>query len=457
MKSTVVIEIIMPQLAESVVSATIDKWLKEPGETIGMYEPICEIITDKVTAEIPSTIEGKLLKILVGSGETVDVGTPICLVEAERENGEGDSAADVSGGAEPDGSAAGNPEAAQPGNNAARYSPAVQQLAAQHGIDLRQVSGTGMGGRITRKDVMAYLATGRPQPAATGPSGQQAAAPAPAAEKPDASQAAQPEFDPRVPVRSTGLHLTEPPRMPVIEVEGQDFQGRGEYLIDVTPIRSAIARNMRQSVTEIPHAWTMIEVDVTNLVVLRNKLKDEFRSREGVNLTYLAFLLKAVVSAIKDFPIMNSVWAVDKIIVKRDINISLAVGTEDSVLTPVIRNADHKNVAGLAREIEELARKTREGKLTLSDMQGGTFTVNNTGSFGSILSYPIINYPQAAILTFESIVKKPVVINDMIAVRSMANICLSLDHRILDGVICGRFLQRVKENLESFNTETKLY
>lgn len=179
--------------------------------------------------------------------------------------------------------------------------------------------------------------------------------------------------------------------------------------------------------------------------------------REGVNLTYLAFLIKSVVNAIRDFPIMNSVWAVDKIIVKRDINISLAVGTEDSVMTPVIKNADHKNVAGIAKEIEELAKKTREGKLTLSDMQGGTFTVNNTGSFGSILSYPIINYPQAAILTFESIVKKPVVIDDMIAVRSMANICLSLDHRILDGVICGRFLQRVKENLEAFNLESSIY
>jgi 2-oxoisovalerate dehydrogenase E2 component (dihydrolipoyl transacylase) len=167
--------------------------------------------------------------------------------------------------------------------------------------------------------------------------------------------------------------------------------------------------------------------------------------------------MKAVVSAIKDYPIMNSVWAVDKIIVKRDINISLLVGTEDSVYNPVIKKADHKNIAGLAREIDELTKKARSGKLTLDDLQGGTFTVNNTGSFGSLLSYPIIIYPQAANLTFESIVKKPVVINDMIAVRSMVNMCLSLDHRILDGVICGRFLQRVKENLESYGPDTQLY
>ncbi|MNH87336.1 Dihydrolipoyllysine-residue succinyltransferase component of 2-oxoglutarate dehydrogenase complex [compost metagenome] len=255
------------------------------------------------------------------------------------------------------------------------------------------------------------------------------------------------------PVRHSGIHLSDTPKIPTIEVEG----GQAEHYIDITPIRNTIATKMRQSVSEIPHGWMMIEVDVTNLVQLRNKLKNDFKAKEGVNLTYLAFMIKAVVNAIKDYPIMNSVWAVDKIIVKRDINISLAVGTDDSVLTPVIKIADQKNIAGLAREVEELARKTREGKLKLDDMQGGTFTVNNTGSFGSILSQPIINYPQAAILTFESIVKRPVVINDMIGVRSMANFCLSLDHRILDGVICGRFMQRVKDNIEAYSIDTQVY
>ncbi|MGO4350117.1 dihydrolipoamide acetyltransferase family protein [Paenibacillus sp. MCAF9] len=435
-------EIVVPQLAESLVSATIDKWLKQPGDWVDVYEPVCEIITDKVNAELPSTVAGKLVRILVGKGETVPVGTPICIIETE-------------GSAEDAGIGAAESQTATPREATTtqvseidlqdapmrnRFSPAVQQLAAEHSIRLTDVPGTGLGGRITRKDVLAYVAAGGNQ-ASNGN------AAVPAARTVDA--AAQ--------VRSSGLHLTETPRFPKIEVEGASGAGRGDSFIDVTPIRNTIARNMRQSVSEIPHAWTMIEVDVTNLVLLRNKLKDDFMKREGINLTYLAFLLKAVVNAIKDVPIMNSMWAVDKIIVKRDINIALAVGTEDSVLTPVIKNADHKNVAGLAKEIEELARKTREGKLTLSDMQGGTFTVNNTGSFGSILSYPIINYPQAAILTFESIVKRPVVINDMIAVRSMANLCLSLDHRILDGVICGRFLQRVKDNLESFNLESKLY
>ncbi|RXZ78244.1 2-oxo acid dehydrogenase subunit E2 [Paenibacillaceae bacterium] len=437
-------EIVMPQLAESLVSATIDKWLKQPGDSIEMYEPICEVLTDKVNAELPSTVRGKLVKILVGNGEKVDVGVPICIVETAEDLVETAQATEQTGAVQhAPTNAAGVSQvhlSEDDGDMRGRYSPAVQKLAAEHAVDLTRLQGTGLGGRITRKDVLAYVSS--PERASQPPQPQ-----------------SQPlvTMDPKIALRTTGIHLNDSPRTPAIEVEGRAIPGRGEYFIDITPTRETIATRMRQSVTEIPHAWTMIEVDVTNLVILRNKLKDEFKKREGFNLTYLAFMMKAVVSAIKDYPIMNSVWAVDKIVVKRDINLSLVVGTEDSVLTPVIKNADQKNIAGLAREVDELARKTREGKLTLSDMQGGTFTVNNTGAFGSILSYPIINYPQAVNLTFESIVKRPVVINDMIAVRSMVNLCLSLDHRILDGVICGRFLQRVKENLESYNLDTQLY
>ncbi|MCU6710114.1 2-oxo acid dehydrogenase subunit E2 [Paenibacillus sp. J5C_2022] len=431
-----IIEILLPQLAESQVSATIDKWLKQPGDRVEMYEPVCEVLTDKVNAELPSTVSGTLQKILVGNGETVDVGTAIALIETDA-SADAIAEEEASGAQQSANAGHAAPAAVveeESGSMRNRYSPAVQKLAAENGVRLTDVTGTGLGGRITRKDILAYVASGAHKSAF------------PAQERERGVQ-----------VRSSGIHLSETPRIPKIELERGGTPGRGETFIDVTPIRNNIARNMRQSVSEIPHAWTMIEVDVTNIVMLRNKLKDEFMKREGINLTYLAFLIKAVVNAIKDYPIMNSTWAVDKIIVKRDINISLAVGTEDSVLTPVIKNADLKNVAGIAKEIDELARKTREGKLTLSDMQGGTFTVNNTGSFGSILSYPIINYPQAAILTFESIVKRPVVIDDMIAVRSMANLCLSLDHRILDGVICGRFLQRVKDNLESYDMNSKLY
>lgn len=454
----VIQEIIMPQLAESLVSATIDKWLKQPGDPVDMYEPICELITDKVNAELPSTVRGTLVKILAGDGETIEVGKPIALVETE-------ASADVSagdgssGGASVNAAAGASREAASASASGAaavrstpavasapvafdpnapmrgRFSPAVQRLASEHGIDLARLPGSGMGGRITRKDVLDAVANGLP-------------AAAPAAAVSASAVAAQPAVPAAV--------AAEPPRLPSIEVEGTNSPDR-EYYIDVTPIRNTIAKNMRQSVNEIPHAWTMVEVDLTNLVQLRTKLKDDFKREEGINLTYMPFLLKAVVGALKEFPIMNSVWAVDKIIVKRDINLSLAVGTEGSVLTPVIRNADQKNIVGLAHEINDLARRTREGKLKLGDLQGGTFTVNNTGTFGSVLSYPIINYPQAAILTFESIVKRPVVIGDMIGIRSMVNLCLSFDHRILDGVICGKFHQRIKENLESYNADTKLY
>lgn len=455
------IEIVMPQLAESLVSATIAKWLKKPGDPVEQYEPICEVITDKVNAEIPSTVEGIMGEIAAEEGRTVAVGELICRMEVHAAAGTGivaDSSTKESGHTAPSDSE----HHESNGSMRGRYSPAVQSLAAEHGLNLEDVPGTGMNGRITRKDVLRYIQEGshlNQKAAISNHANRQSIQAETNVRQEDtrpASDTTGYSAESEMPVRHSGIHLSETPRIPKIEMEGFP-QGRAEQYIDVTPVRNAIARNMRQSVSEIPHAWTMIEVDVTNLVTLRNKLKDDFKRSEGINLTYLAFLLKAVVNAIKDYPIMNSVWAVDKIIVKRDINIALAVGTEDSVMTPVIQRADTKNIAGLAHEIDDLARRTREGTLKLDDMQGGTFTVNNTGSFGSILSYPIINYPQAAILTFESIVKRPVVINDMIAVRSMANLCLSLDHRILDGVISGRFLQRVKENLESYSLETKLY
>lgn len=427
--------ITVPQLAESVVSATISKWLKQPGDHVEEYEPVCEIVTDKVTAELPSTVSGTLLEIFVEEGATVDVGTTVCTIAASEQEGDEENVA-VSGGSSVSGSTSPS-KAASSSSNADqsmrhRYSPAVRRLAEDHDLDLGAIAGTGLGGRITRKDVLQYIETEQSS-----------------TQKNKAEQ-----------VRSSGLHLTKgtntaaPISSPMPE-EAAD--GKDEYFIKVNPIRNTIATRMRQSVSEIPHAWTMIEVDMTNLVSLRNKLKDEFMKREGVNLTYLSFVIKAVVNAIKDYPIMNSIWAVDNIVVKRDINISLAVGTEEAVYVPVIKRADEKNIAGLAKEINSLTTKVRAGKLTAEDMQDGTFTVNNTGSFGSILSYPIINYPQAANFTFESIVKRPVVIDDMIAVRSMANLCLSLDHRILDGVICGRFLQRVKENIEAYGPDTKLY
>lgn len=446
-------EITMPQLAESVVEATITKWLKQPGEQVKKYEPLCEIITDKVNAELPSTEAGVLSELLVAEGETVQVGTVICRI-ADTVGTAADPGANtgVRGNTATTGaisSPAGETAAAGtsvksvtavsgiPFNlDKARFSPAVRVLLERHDIHPNAINGSGLGGRITRKDVLLHIENRK------------------VTSKGEAVAVVQ--QSPPGPVRSSGLHLMDDPQSNVLEREAIADEDRGELIVDVTPVRSTIATRMRQSVSEIPHAWTMIEVDVTNLVALRQKLKEDFKRNEGFNLTYLPFVIKAVTNAIKDYPMMNAVWAVDKIIVKRDINISLAVGTEDAVWVPVIKNADRKSVALIAREVDELGRKSRSGKLKLEDMQGGTFTINNTGAFGSMLSQPIINFPQAANLTFESIVKRPVVIQDMIAVRSMANICLSLDHRILDGVICGRFLQRVRENLESYHPDTKI-
>lgn len=451
----------VPHLAESLVSATVGKWLKKPGDYVQQYDVLCELMTDKVNVEMPSPVEGTLLEILAEEGCTAAVGEAICLI-AEPGTAEETEKVGVAAYAS-SGSAAADRQGER--SLQGRFSPAVLTLAAAHNVDLSRVPGTGLGGRITRKDVTAYIAQGKPA-AGTAEARPEAGrllqktAQQPAYESTPSAVISELPYAPvhsGEPVRTSGIHLSQEPAIPALPKAAVESGDHREYYIDVTPIRNTIASKMRQSVTEIPHAWTMIEVDVTNLVALRSKLKDDFVRREGINLTYLPFLIKAVVNAIKDYPIINSVWAVDKIIVKRDINISLAVGTEDSVLTPVIKKADQKNIAGLAREMDELGKKARSGKLALDDMQGGTFTVNNTGSFGSILSNPIINYPQAAILTFESIVKKPVVINDMIAVRSMVNLCLSLDHRILDGVICGRFLQRVKENLEGYSLDTKLY
>ncbi|MBU2658092.1 dihydrolipoamide acetyltransferase family protein [Bacillus cabrialesii] len=417
----------MPQLGESVTEGTISKWLVAPGDKVNKYDPIAEVMTDKVNAEVPSSFTGTITELVGEEGQTLQVGEIICKIETEganpaeqkQEQPEASSAAE-SPAAETRAEAADQP-------NKKRYSPAVLHLAGEHGIDLDQVTGTGSGGRITRKDIQRIIETGGVQEPAEEP---KTAAPAP-------ESAPKPE--------------------PKEEVS-YPASAAGDKEIPVTAVRKAIASNMKRSKTEIPHAWTMMEVDVTNMVAYRNSIKDSFKKTEGFNLTFFAFFVKAVAQALKEFPQMNSMWAGDKIIQKKDINISIAVATEDSLFVPVIKNADEKTIKGIAREITDLAKKVRDGKLSADDMQGGTFTVNNTGSFGSVQSMGIINYPQAAILQVESIVKRPVVMeHGMIAVRDMVNLCLSLDHRVLDGLVCGRFLGRVKQILESIDEKTSVY
>ncbi|MES0855573.1 dihydrolipoamide acetyltransferase family protein [Geobacillus sp. G4] len=437
-------QLTMPQLGESVTEGTISKWLVSPGDKVNKYDPVAEVITDKVSAEIPSSFAGVIRELIAKEGETLPVGAPICTIEVE-----GAAAAPEAKPTDEAPKAEDNKEQAAPKKtgraNNGRYSPAVLRLAQEHGIDLEQVKGTGLGGRVTRKDLLKLIESGQIPKAGAAPAAEQAAPKAePKTEQP-APAAAQ--VEPAAPV-------TAPikPAAPTIEA------GAGDIEIPVTPVRKAIAANMLRSKHEAPHAWTMVEVDVTDLVAYRDAIKDEFKRREGFNLTYFAFFVKAVAQALKEFPQLNSVWAGDKIIQRKDINISIAVATDDALFVPVIKHADEKTIKGIAREIAELAAKTRAGKLRPEDMQGGTFTVNNTGAFGSVQSMGIINYPQAAILQVETIVKRPVVKNGMIAIRDMVNLCLSLDHRVLDGLICGRFLARVKAILENMNKDnTPIY
>ncbi|MBL3642136.1 dihydrolipoamide acetyltransferase family protein [Peribacillus frigoritolerans] len=420
----------MPQLGESVTEGTISKWLVKPGDHVTKYDPLAEVMTDKVNAEVPSSFTGIIKELKADENQTLAVGEVICSIEVETAKTDNENAGQVSHNEEKvDAPVTRDVQQAAETSSKARYSPAVLKLSQEHGIDLSKVKGTGNEGRITRKDLLKLVESGN----------------LPKADEPSAiSDAAPEEIAPQV-NRQTS---------PVTNVP----TAAGDKEIPVTGIRKAIASNMLKSKHEIPHAWTMVEVDASNMVKLRDNLKSDFKQKEGYNLTYFAFFVKAVAQALTEFPELNSMWAGEKIIQKKEINISIAVATEDALFVPVIKNADEKSIKGIAREIQELASKVKSGKLKAEDMQGGTFTVNNTGSFGSVQSMGIINYPQAAILQVETIVKRPVVINDMIAVRDMVNLCLSLDHRVLDGLVCGRFLARVKEIIEKISKDnTPIY
>ena len=387
------VTVTMPEVAETIVEGTIARWLKHPGDPVERYESIAEIVTDKVTLELPSPAAGFMGELLVAEGETVTVGTPIAILQAESDvdstsRPAPDTQASVENGAAP-----------AVNRRQARHSPLVRRLAEEHGIDLSSLQGTGAGGRITKADVLQ------------------------AAEKRGAGS--------EVAAAATGGALD--------------------------PVRRAIALRMTQSARDIPHAWTMMEVDVSGLVALVKGLKAEFRSREGLNLTYLPFILQAVASALRSAPEINSSWQDDRIVLKNEINLGIAVARDKGLIVPVLKNADRKTVVELTRDANSIIEKARDDKLGPADVQGGTFTVNNTGALGSVLSMPLINPPQAAIMTTEAIVKRPVVIgDDAIAVRSMMNLCLSFDHRALDGDQAIRFLARVKGLLEGISADTRV-
>ncbi|AXI09410.1 branched-chain alpha-keto acid dehydrogenase subunit E2 [Oceanobacillus zhaokaii] len=410
-------KITMPQLGESVTEGTVSTWLVAAGDKVNKYDPIAEVLTDKVNAEVPSSFSGIIHELIAAEGDTIAVGDLMCYIETQEVIVEEPSTT------EKNEQVVESTEAAPMDNQSMkkRYSPAVLRLAQENNIDLLTVNGTGRGGRITRKDIEKVIS----------------AAPA---------ETASTNIVDKAPAKSE-QHDTIIPDI-----------NQGDIEIPVQGVRKVIAQNMVRSKQEIPHAWMTVEVDVTDLVKYRNMLKQSFKQQEGFNLTFFAFFVKAVAQGLKEYPQLNSQWAGDKIIQKKDINLSIAVANDQELFVPVIKNADEKSIKGIAKDITELANKARTGKLTSDDMKNGTFTVNNTGTFGSIHSMGVINYPQAAILQVESIVKRPVIINDMFAARDMVNLSLSLDHRILDGLVCGKFLARVKEILENMNeTTTNVY
>lgn len=408
-------EITMPKLGESVTEGTIENWLVKVGDHVSEYDPVCEVNTAKVTAEVPSVHDGVITEILVQEGETVDVGAPIYKIEVD-----GDASADETADSNNDEAQTEAPvkneQPAMPKQQGdRRLSPVVMRLIGEHNINIDELDGSGFNGRITKKDVEKYLADGPVKKA-----------------EPVQQTAVKPE--------------------PVQAPKAKSSNESGES-IKVSGIRKEIAKRMVQSKTEIPHAWLMMEVDATNLVNLRNKHKAAFKEKEGYNLTFFSFFVKAVSEVLKDYPILNSSWDGDTITVHDDINLSIAVANEDKLFVPVIKNADERSLTGIAKSISTLANKARSIKLTGDDMAGGTFTVNNTGAFGSVQSMGIINQPQVAILQVESIVKKPVFIGDMLAARHMVNLCLSIDHRVLDGLVAGEFLKAVKEKIENLDPD----
>jgi 2-oxoisovalerate dehydrogenase E2 component (dihydrolipoyl transacylase) len=440
----------MPQLGESVTEGTITRWLKSEGDEVTIDEPLAEVDTDKVNAELPSPVAGTIEKFLVSEGSTVDVGTELVLIavdgEADSSSAEAPPQENVAdeapteefpasdteaqpavqesekprAGAQSEGNGRGTVEDAETLRQT-RSSPVVRRLAEEHGVEIAEVPGTGTEGRVTKKDIESYI-----EERGTEEEREESAAPEPEA-------------------------VPEPERVPVYE---------GDRVEDLSGIRRAIANRMAASKREAPHAWTMVEVDVSVLAALRGREKDAFAEREGMKLTYLPFIVKAVVESLKDHPVLNSVWDGDRIVLRKRINVGIAVDLEDALIVPVIPDADELNILGLARKIDDLVRRARDRQLGTEDISGGTFTVNNPGSLGSVVSTPIINHPQAAILSAEAIVKRPVVIDDggsdAIAIRSMMNLEVSFDHRILDGGAALKFLNAVKRRLEGYGPESEI-
>ena len=500
-------KVTMPQLGESVAEGTIGKWLKKPGDKVAKYEPLVEVITDKVNAEVPSPFEGILREILVEEGATVPNNADIAVIEtadepaeasaeasapkaapaaaekaapaSELQPGTGPAGADERGpdemperaaaaaGAAPHSAtgptagvaaggapaiAAASPSAAAPsngqGNADARMTPAVRRLLREHGLTAAQIAGTGGGGRITREDVTNYVESQRTgQPV----DGQSAAGPAPATGRVGAAPASAPSA---TPAASSGRAAATAPAS-IAFPEGAD-----EVLVPMTQMRKGIAAQMTRAL-QAPHAYVQMEVDASHLVAFRESAKRDYQAKEGLSLSYVPFVVKACAEALKNHPTFNATWTEQGLVAKRRVNIGVAVAVDDGLIVPVIRDADQLSIHGLNLAIADVAARARIGKFKVDDFGGGTFTIDNTGYLGTNLVMPILNVPEVGIVTMEAITKRPVVVStpegDVIAIRSVMNMVLGVDHRANDGAGGAALLRDIKAWLEAVGPETAIF
>jgi 2-oxoglutarate dehydrogenase E2 component (dihydrolipoamide succinyltransferase) len=412
----------MPQMGVSVTEGTILEWRKQPGDWVEADETVCDVTTDKVDVEIPSPASGRLERIMVEPGQTVQVGTVLAEINSEAQPGEAHPAEDHGEDAAP------ATEATQELDRSEYYSPVVRRLAAKHGVDLAQVTGTGIGGRIRKRDVLAFVdgAGSKPEPLLHSESPYRPDEPAPAA------------------ANGSGGDRREP----------------------MSPMREAIARHMLESRRTAAHCTTIVEADMSAVVERRAALR-EVMERRGVRLTYLAFVARATVQALEEFPLLNASISDGQIEYHDDVNLGIAVALDDGLIVPVIPKAQRLSLEGMAAAIGDVAERARSKQLEPDDVHGGTFTITNPGQFGAVLATPIINQPQVAILDLEAIVKRPVVISqtapaadaerssrgeafDSIAIRPMTYLCMSWDHRALDGAVAARFLSSIRQRIEAW-------
>ncbi len=446
------VDIVMPQMGESIFEGTITKWLKKPGDKVERDEPLFEISTDKVDAEIPSPSAGVLKEIKVGEGQTVPIQTIVGVIDAA-----GSAAASAPAPAKAPAAATPAPSAPKPTAPAPvapvaaapapatssstgeriHSSPLVRRMAAEHGVDLSTVTGTGASGRISKQDIEAAIAAGG-APAATPPA---YSAPAPAA----SSRPAPPP--PSAPGVSGGqVHVALETAVP------REKMYFGNYEVQpMSPMRQRIAEHMVASKRVSAHVYSVDEIDMTKVAALRAKSKDEFEKRYETKLTFMPFFVKAAVAGLRAFPTLNASLDGTNVVLHKEINIGIAVALDWGLLVPVVKNADEKNILGIQRNMNDLAERARSKKLKPEEVQESTFSITNPGVFGGLFGLPVISQPNVGILGLGAIEKRPVVINDSIAIRSMCYVTLSYDHRVVDGAIAHQFLHKVKETLENWN------